>query len=146
MSLEDQPTQQIRRDPPAAPMPGSMNPAGPPTEAAAPVENPNDGTTDVLSIDDLFDAPPKTRSPEVTAAPPTSTPAAPVGDQRRIGVVPAASNDRPRGFTDRLRGDGVAAWQGGLTRSREWLAVGDNAVIVATAFVAMLLLLAVGLF
>jgi hypothetical protein len=143
MSIEDQPTQQIRRVPPAAPMPGRMNPPGPPPAAPPPVEHPNDGSTDVLSIDDLLDAPSTTGSPDTMATPPAPPPPS---TPPRIGAVPATSNARGRGLTDRLRGDGVAGWQDGLTRSRAWLATGDNTVIVATAFVALLLLLAVALF
>jgi hypothetical protein len=170
MSLEDQPTEQIRRVQPAAPMPEPMNPAGPPPATSPPGENPNDGTTGVLSIDDLFEAPSTTASPAATTTPPApqvtttappsagpppagstpvgpapATPAAPVDGRPRIGAVPAAPTGRGRGVTDRLRGCGVAGWPG-LTRSRDWLTTGDNAVIVSTACVVLLLLLAVALF
>ena len=174
MSIEDQPTQQIRRPQPAAPMPGPLSP----TEAqpaAPPVSDPNDGTTGVLSLDDIFEAPAATAGPEaavaatpapatapepepapepappvasaqpVAAPAPVTSPAAPAAGQRRIGAVPAAPARRQPGRVDRLRGDGAAAWQGGLTRSRDWLSAGDNAVIVATALVALLLLLVVAL-
>ena len=172
MSIEDQPTQQIRRPQPVAPMPAPLNPTD--THSAAPtVSDPNDGTTGVLSLDDIFDESPATPGPEaavaatpapapaaaatpapttpVESAQPVAPPApvtapapAPAG-QRRIGAVPATPARRQPALLDRMRGDGAAAWQGGLTRTRDWLSAGDNAVIVATAFVALLLLLVVAL-
>ena len=157
MSIEDQPTQQIRRPQSVAPVPAPLDP----TEAqpaAAPVDEPTAGTTDVLSLDDIFEAPPAAPRPEAavppaptpaptpaSARPPAPTPSPAPATARRIGPVPATPARREPGLVDRLRRDGAAAWQGGLTRSRDWLSTGDNAVIVATAFVALLLLLVVAL-
>ena len=153
MSIEDQPTQQIRRPQPVAPMPGPLTPADS-QPATPPVAEPTEGATDVLPLDDIFDAPAAPPRPEAAVPPapaPTAAPTQPPAQApapapaRRIGAVPATPARREPGLVDRLRGDGAAAWQGGLTRSRDWLSTGDNAVIVATALVALLLLLVVAL-
>jgi hypothetical protein len=162
MSIEDQPTQQIRREPPAAAAPDPLNPA---RTAPPPVDETDNGSTSVLRLDDLFDgpasateaptAPPPVQAP--TAAPvappapaeaamPSSAPAAPPAPApapQRVGVVPVATSGSEPGLRHRVRGDASAAWRGGLTRSRAWLGSGDNVVIVATVVVALLLLVVV---
>jgi hypothetical protein len=120
MSIEDQPTQEIRRTAPPAPMPGSLNPVDDRSTADAP----ESGSTEVLSLDDLFDGP---RAP-------------------RIGAVPVAAERQPAASAGRVLGDAATAWRGGLDRSRAWITSGDNTVIVATTLIALLLLLAIALF
>ena len=153
MSIEDQPTQQIRRTPPPAPIPGSLNPVG--DQSPQP---PVDGSTEVLSLDDLFGAPqaattetPVTQTPVAETQAPvvvTPTPVAPPPPAApRIGAVPVGKDQRPSGgHAGRVLGDAATAWRGGLDRSRAWLTTGDNTVIAATAVIALLLLLAVALF
>jgi len=149
MSIEDQPTEQIRRPGAPTPMPGSLNPAYQPTPPVPDAEN---GSTEVLSLDDLLAGPAAAAPPPVATAPvaaaavastpvAASPPAAP-----RIGAVPVRSGQSSTPPTSsRLRGDAAAAWRGGLDRSRAWITAGDNAVIAATALVALLLLLVVAL-
>ncbi|HET6816094.1 MAG TPA: hypothetical protein VFH66_02555 [Mycobacteriales bacterium] len=151
MSIEDQPTQQIRRPgaPTPAPLPGPLNvarsqPPAPPADTAA-------GSTEVLSLDDLFERQetPTTQVPARPAEAPrvqpvATTPAHPV-EAPRIGAVPVRSAEH-RGDRKRLAGDAAAAWHGGLDRTRSWLSAGDNMLIVGTALAALLLLLAVALF
>ena len=142
MSIEDQPTQQIR-------LPE------------------NSGSTEILSLDDLFDGPqpattqapplpaespaveappaePAAVTPPPPAAAPPATPAPPAAP--RIGAVPVASAQQTNAGASRPTGGAGEAWRAGLERSRTWLATGDNAVIAATAAIALLLLLAVALF
>ena len=151
MSIEDQPTQQIRRPQAPTQMPGPLTPAyQPPVEQSTA----DSGSTEVLSLDELLDGPatPAPSTP-VAATPVATTPVAPTPTYSRpepaaprIGAVPVASGEPTTGGNSRLRGDAAAAWRGGLDRSRTWLTSGDNAVIVGTALIALLLLLAVALF
>ena len=176
MSIEDQPTQQIQRPGAPAPMPGPLNPAAPPP-APAPEEMADNGSNEVLSLDDLLDGPAtpalaspvaaapaapaataataSVETPPVAATPITTTPAVPPAPPPapatapaapRIGAVPVRSGQTSTpGTGGRLRGDAVAAWRGGLDRSRTWITAGDNAVIAATVLVALMLLLVVAL-
>jgi len=153
MSIEDQPTQQIRRPEASAPMPGTLNPTYR-TPAPAPPDTAENGSTEVLSLDELLDGPPAATPPAATAVPITPAPAAaqapaPASAAPRIGAVPVRSA-QPTTPTDsnssRLRGDAAAAWRGGIDRSRTWLTSGDNAVVAATVLIALFLLLAVALF
>jgi hypothetical protein len=144
MSIENQPTQRIHR--------------------------PDDGSTDVLSLDNLFEGPP---TAEVTTTP-TPTPVAstqPVGPaeplpptpverrmadrrmaDRRVGdrradALPAAPPPAPRqpGAAHRLQRDATVALRGVATRTGHWFTTGDNALIVATALVALAMILVVAL-
>src|SRR3954470_7941068 len=81
MSIEDQPTQQLRR-PSDAPTPEPLNPTRP--QPAARAENPDDDTTDVISLDNLFE-----RQATATAPQLRPTPASPPAPWRRP-VGPAA--------------------------------------------------------
>jgi hypothetical protein len=153
MSIEDQPTQQIRRTAPPTPMPGSLNPVGDRPGAPEPTD---DGSTEVLSLDDMFTGPQTAtteapsrpvdapRAEPVAADPAPVAPPAPAAP--RIGAVPVRAEPREAGGASRVLGDAASAWRGGLGRSRAWLTAGDNAVIAATAVIALLLLLAVALF
>jgi hypothetical protein len=146
MSIEDQPTQQLRR---------TSEPA-------------SDGSTDVLSLDNLFErqtaaaAPGKptvpAAEPEAATQPiaPAEPPPAPVerrvGERRaadrRVGVIPvtASAPTKPQAaIGQRLRGDTATAVRGGTTRARDWFITGDNALIIATALVAAMLILVVAL-
>lgn len=134
MSIEDQPTQQIRRPVTPAPMPAPLSPA-----AAGPVSTESDtsagaGSTEILSLDDLFE------SPRAVATQPPA-PAAP-----RIGAVPVSKASAAGNSRGRRGADAAKVWRDGLERSRAWLTSGDNAVIAATAVIAVLLLLAIAVF
>jgi hypothetical protein len=156
MSIENQPTQRIRR--------------------------PDDGSTDVLSLDNLFEGPPAAEVTTTPTAPPVASaqpiastqpvdptqtvdPAEPLpptpverrmanrrmadrrlGD-RRADALPAAPPPAPRqpGAAHRLQRDATVALRGGAARTGHWFTTGDNALIVATALVALALILVVGL-
>jgi len=115
VSFEDQPTQQIRRTPPPAPMPGPLNPAG------------NDDTTGVLPIDELLG--PQGSEPRQE----TTAPVAPVAETPASAVAPATPATPARG----------SALLRGVTSGREWVVRGDNGVIVATVVITLMLLLCV---
>jgi hypothetical protein len=172
MSLEDQPTQQLRR-PTDPPMPAGLNPTRP--QPTAPVETADDGGTDVLSLDNLFEgqtaAPKATTSPTPPAAattqlpvPAEPLPAEPLPAERRVperrvaerrvtdrrvAVVPVTTSAAPEGrqqdLGQRLRGDSTAAMRGGMTQLRDWFTTGDHLLIVATILVALMLVLVVAL-
>jgi hypothetical protein len=134
---DDTATQQLPRVQP--PLPGSLNPVRRPAadpapetaEAQSAAQPPADATAE-LSIDDLMgpSRPVQTARPVAVPPPPAPSSAAPV-----TSAAPAGPS-----VVDRMRGDAAAAWSAGLTRSRTWLDRGDNAVIAATAVVALLLL------
>lgn len=153
MSIEDQPTQQIYRPttPPPAPLPGPLNPARPQPVTPASDEAGN-GTTEVLSLDELFDraqtatTPAPARPVEAPRAEPVVAPAAAPVAAPRIGAVPVRSVQQTGDGRGRVLGDAAQAWRGGLDRSRAWATAGDNALIAATALLALLLLIAVALF
>jgi hypothetical protein len=162
MSIEDQPTQQIRRPAPPAPMPGSLGPVRDHGDPADPADPPDSGSTEILSLDDLLSGPqaPTTEGPSrpvdsprvepvaetPTPAAETPTPVAPPPAAPRIGAVPVSAEPQRTGRAGGVLGDAASAWRGSLDRSRAWLTAGDNTVIVATAVIALLLLLAVALF
>jgi hypothetical protein len=84
MGFEDQPTQQIRRTPAPAPMPGPMNPAG------------SDDTTGVLPIDELL-GPQGSQEPRQEAPPPVAPAAdapAPATPARRTGLQRGVTSGR----------------------------------------------------
>src|SRR3954469_19685653 len=66
MSLEDQPTQQLRR-PTDPPMPAGLNPPRP--QPTAPAETADDGGTDVLSLDNLFEGQTAAAAPMAATSP-----------------------------------------------------------------------------
>src|SRR3954451_11087398 len=170
MSIEDQPTQQLRR-PSDAPTPEPLNPTRP--QPAARAENPDDDTTDVISLDNLFERQATATAPQLRPTP-ASAPVAstqPVGPaepsppeaverrsgerrladrrvaERRAGAVPAApvpASPRPAP-NHRLRSDTTSAVHKGVTRTGHWFTTGDNALIVVTALVALALILVIGL-
>ncbi|HET7312649.1 MAG TPA: hypothetical protein VFJ17_15130 [Mycobacteriales bacterium] len=156
MSIEDQPTQQIHRPTtPPAPLPGPLSPANP--QPATPTDETFDsGSTEVLSLEEIFDRQTTTQAPQrpveqpptarVTAAPVAPAPVTAPVAAPRIGAVPVRSAQSTGESRNRVLGDAAQAWRGGLDRSRTWLTSGDNAVIAATVLIAVLLLLAIGLF
>jgi hypothetical protein len=170
MSIENQPTQRLRR-PSEPPMPAPLDPTRP--QEAVPAGTPDDGSTDVLSLDNLFERQTAAAAPEVTttpaATPATSVqPAGPVEPSppasverrvaerrvadRRVGnrradATPAAAApvSRQSAPAHRLRHDTNTALRSGVTRTGRWFTTGDNALIVVTALVALALVLVIGL-
>ena len=153
MSIENQPTQRLRR-PSEPPMPGSLDPTRPqPT-----VEPASDGSTDMLSLDNLFEEPQAAATPQAAPAPqPQPLPPVPAERRvaerrvtdRRVGVVPVATAAAPaarqKDHSHRLRHDSSAALRGGVAAAGHWVTSGDNPLIVVTALVALALVLVVGL-
>lgn len=138
-------------DAPTTAMPGPLNLAG----AAEPDTAHSDASaTNVLSLDELFEtdttadspAPPTAQeAPTWTAMPvvpvrsePLSPPPAP--------TPPAAPARTAPGMGDRLRSDAAAAWHETVRRTRAWLAHGDNGLMLLTALVAVILIMAVAAF
>src|SRR3954447_23206813 len=108
MSIEDQPTQRLRR-PAEPPMPAPLNPTRPQNAAAA--STPDDGT-DVLSLDNLFERQNVATAPQATtpAASTTPAPTTPVASTPPAGPAepPGAPPERrlaERRVTDRRVGD-----------------------------------------
>ena len=155
--MTEDPTQRIIRpdshagyaaDAPTTAMPGPLNLTGEREPAG------DASTTDVLSLDDLFDTEPApTEAPtasesaptwtampvvSVRSEPMTSAPAAPAPASAASGTAPAAGS--------RLRSDAAAAWDDTVRRTRAWLARDDNALMLLTTFVAVCLILAVAAF
>ena len=149
-------TQRLPRVEP--PLPGSLDPVRRPAADEAPEAE----STAELSIDDLMGpARPVAAAPPVAVPPPPPpVPARPVPPTPATPATPAApaapptahpathATPRPAtpagpSVTDRMRSDAAAAWSAGVRRGRTWLDTGDNAVIAATTFVAVLLLVMV---
>lgn len=146
----EEPTQRIHVPRAApAPMPGPLDLTG---------EGEPD-STEVLPLDELL-GPPLDPEPEpapVTAADDhptwTAMPVVPVRSEpvsapAGAGVVPAsgASATAPGGaLSDRLLTDARTAWDATLRRSRAWIGVQDNAIMLATATVAIVLIIVVAL-
>jgi hypothetical protein len=164
MSRYDEPTQRVHnRQPPAAPLPGSLDPLRghqpehtetgtgwvetPETEiddVAAPAE------TGVLPLDEIFAGPAEAaadRTPTVTADAPTWTamPVVPV----RSGPVPAGPpnstwpepHDKP---ARPPRRESIAvSWAETRTRFEDWLRRDDNGLMLLTAVVACVLIIVV---
>lgn len=109
MSIEDQPTQQLRR-PAEPPMPAPLNPTRP-QNAAAP-STPDDGT-DVLSLDNLFERQNVATAPQATTTPASSTPAPttpvastpPAAPAEPSAATPAERRVTERRVADRRVGD-----------------------------------------
>jgi hypothetical protein len=174
--MTEDPTQRIYRpdnrsryaaDAPTTAMPGPLNLAGAPDDTAA-----DSSTTDVLSLDELFEGPGSASpagpavpaSPAVAAAPvapPTGETAptwtampvvpvrsepmtpAPVAPARPSATGPAGTRPAAR---SRLRSDAAAAWDDTVRHTRAWLGRDDNALMLLTALVAVCLILAVAAF
>jgi hypothetical protein len=148
MSFEE-PTQRVRRpeaveDAPTSAAPGPLNLAGR-TDAD------DSSTTDVLSLDELFDGQPdpaaaEPTAPSTLAEAPTWT-AMPVVPVRSEPVRPldadAAPSQEPSPLGGRVRSDAAAAWDGAVRRTREWLARDDNGLTLTTALVAVILIITV---
>ena len=117
MSFENEPTQQIGRPPSTSPLPGPLNVAGTPDTES--------DTTEVLSLDQLFDA---HQQPTPPPAPETQALEAPA--PRQSGPSRA----------DRLRSDVTSAATATWARSRDWLTPADTALVAATVLVTLLLL------
>jgi hypothetical protein len=133
----DEPTQRIRRPDPPLPMPGPLDQTRPRPQAPA---LPEPEQTGVLPLDELLGPAEGAEAAVRIPAEPLTTPARapmPVVTVRSEPVAEA----RPRVATmDRLRADASTVLRAGSARSSEWLRRGDNAVIVLTALVAVLLL------
>jgi hypothetical protein len=141
---DDAPTQQIRRPAPPAPLPGPLDLTG---SSRGPDRTPAD-TTEVLSLDELMDgaASPPVAAPAPPLPPPAAPPAPPLPPLVAAPAPAPAARRGPPPARDRLRADATAALAGAGRRTEDWLRTGDHALIVATAVIAMLLLVAVGSF
>lgn len=146
---DDTATQRLPRVQP--PLPGSLNPVRRPAADPAPETAPDTAegeSTAELSIDDLMGPTRPARSVAPAAVPPPPPPAA-VRPPAPPAAHPAAHAPEPPvpatgpSLTDRLRSDAATAWSAGMRRTQTWLGQGDNAVIVATVLVALLLLVMV---
>lgn len=146
MSFDD-PTQRIRRTQPVTRMPR-------PLDLTEPGDAGSDDTTNVLRLDELFDDQPPTDTTPPAAAAPTSTAEAPTWTAMpvvpvRSGTIPTGGNatpsSRPRqnDLYVRIRRDAGAALTGAGTRTRDWFAQQDNALMAATALVAIVLIIVV---
>jgi hypothetical protein len=142
-------------DAPTTAMPGPLNLARSADGDAA-----DSSTTDVLSLDELFDGqPPADTAP--TAPRPASTAgsetaptwtALPVVPVRSEPMTPAPAAPRPTPESPqpaqppiggRMRTDAAGAWDDTVRRTRGWLGRDDNALMLLTALVAVALILAV---
>lgn len=126
---EDEPTQELRRTPPQAPMPGPLNPAQAPRTEPDP--------TGVLPLDELLDG----GDEEPVAVPHAASPRPP------MPVVPVRSStdarSEPGGYgqvADRLRADTAAVLSGATTRTVQWMRHDDNGLMIVTSLMAALLL------
>jgi hypothetical protein len=168
-AASEEPTQQLRVT--GTRLPGPLDPARPSGGDATgthhrsgtqsrPGTQGSSGTeskprTEVLSIHDLMDGPPGApqvatgpavaTAPAAPAAEPLPTPAAspaprPAAAPAPVPAVPAPARERSE-VAERLRADAAAAWDGARRRTADWLRQGDNALIVATAVVALLLVI-----
>ena len=140
---------------PAPAMPGPLDLAGR-SEATSGTD-----ATDVLSLDELFDSTEPDPAPFVRPAAPVATADAPTWTAMPLppppppapapaGPEPTVRADKPqRGpsasaeLAARLRADTLAALNGGRQRSTRWLRNGDNAVILLTALVTLVLIASV---
>ena len=156
MSFEE-PTQRVRRPDAAAEAPTTALPG--PLNLAE--ESPRDasGTTDVLSLDELFDGQtPSTEpagstepahratvdeAPTWTAMPVVSVRSEPVAMPDRDATPAAPAGTTPAPLGGRVRSDATAAWEAAVRRTRAWLAHDDNGLTLATALVAVILIIAI---
>ena len=163
--MTEEPTQRIQRpggragydgDAATTALPGPLNLAG----SSDAGEAADSSTTDVLSLDELLGPPiPAAPEPEVTpgsSTAPTWT-AMPVVAVRSEPMTAATSAPAPASpasgrsaahpaLGDRLRTDAAAAWDGALRRTSAWLHRDDNMLMLLTALVAVVLILAVAAF
>jgi hypothetical protein len=172
-SFEEHPTQQVRRpEPPAAPLPGSLDPlrghetaetADAPTADAPEVEPP--APTGVLPLGELFDDAP----PAAPIATPPAAPAAPTAAEEAptwtaMPVVPVRSEPMPMAgrpvpgtyhhtaatgtgdpaYGRAPRADHIGDALSATTRAvGDWLRREDNGLMLLTAIVACILILVV---
>jgi len=115
--------------------------------------------TDELSLDEIFAAPAEAQTPEPLATeeaptwtampviPVRSEPTpAPAGASSEAETAETAQTHPKRtgpSTSERLRTDAAAALNGTLRRSRAWLTHNDNGLMLMTAIVAIVLILAV---
>jgi hypothetical protein len=149
MSFEDEPTQQLRRPAPPAPMPGPLDLTATPSDAsAAPDAETGTDQTDVLSLDEMLSppAPVSSREPAPVQSAPTAM-AAPTVTTEPVEALPRGSVElaRPAGpsLARRVGTDARAAVDAGWRRGRTWIGEADNLLIAATVLVALLLIIVV---
>jgi hypothetical protein len=126
-------------DAPTTALPGPLNLAGSQDAGA-------NGTTDVLSLDELFDGQsPPDASPTVDEAPTwTAMPVIPVRSEPLTPAGAAAPGGaQPAPLGGRVRTDAAAAWKGAVRRTRAWLVRDDHGLTLMTALIAVILILAV---
>ena len=139
------PTQQIRRPGTTPPLPAGLDLTRSSDTARV------DESTEVMSLDELMDLaaephPGATTQPHVVpspAAPPAPAVQPPKPAEPR---QPSPTNlllERMRSDGRRILGDAQHASATGMTAARQWLESNDNALIAATAFVTLLLLIVV---
>jgi hypothetical protein len=163
MSIEDQPTEQIPREPATTPMSSPLDIGQHRRSDDAAISGAEADPTDVLRLDDMFEdperravpAPAPAREPAyaATGAPPADRRVAErrIADRRvadrRIGAVPVAAAKPPAGpsAVTRLRRDAGSAARGGARHTRDWFLHGDNTLILVSTLVAIALLLVVAL-
>jgi hypothetical protein len=133
MSLEEEPTQQLRPAPAAdttTALPGPLDLAGPGPSST--------GDTDVLSLDQIFDEP-EPDVPSAATQTPTQTPTRTPMPVVSVRSEPVATPERDPGpAPDRAR-----AWPATFQRGQAWLRRDDNLLMVMTALVGIVLIVAV---
>ena len=157
---DEAPTQELRRTP--APVSGPLDLTS--DRQLRPSVGPRHAErTEILSIDDLMDGgervdelqplvvdpypaaatvgPPAPTAPPPVAPPPVAPPAI-----VRRGRPPSRSAPRAREVRDRLLTDASAMLSRAGRQAESWLRTDDNALIVATTIIAVLLLVAVAAF
>ena len=137
-------------DAPTTALPGPLNLAA----AETPADTGSD-TTDVLSLDELFDetagdadaaavrAPASAEADTWTAMPVVPVRSEPVRSERVQPAGGAPATPARPALASRVRTDASAAWDGTVRRTRAWLGRDDNALTLMTALVAVLLIIAV---
>jgi hypothetical protein len=167
--MTEDPTQRMYRpdagsryaaDAPTTAMPGPLNLAGASDDTAT-----DSSTTDVLSLDELFEGP-SAATPAAAAAPAspaavtlapatghsaptwTAMPVVPVRSEPMTAAPAAPARPSPTrpAARSRLRSDAAAAWDDTVRHTRAWLRRDDNALMLLTALVAVCLILAVAAF
>jgi hypothetical protein len=147
-------------------LPRPVTPAwpGPLDQTRSAAETPPVPETDVLSIDELMEPAPETVAAETeTLAPVEFEPAPTVLEPAPVAAAPAAPEPTPVAapapapaaappaprahptgdVVRRLRQDGGAALEGARQHTATWLRAADHGLMVATAMVALLLLIVV---
>lgn len=165
MTYDDDATRKIQRPrpEPPAPLPGPLDltqrferpedadepyDQGAPSELGWPPEDhaPDAPATEVLQpevgLDQLFDPTPAAPLAAATTEAPTWTamPVVPVRSEPLTEARPAPPRSQQPQMSSRVRSDAVAAWQGGVERVQTWLRSADNAVLLMTAVVGIVLI------